>query len=294
MQRLSHPLVNALRWFANIFSVLLLFFFLVMLGGGLGGRTPNLAPLEVLFFVLIGIQLVGLLIAFRWEVTGALAILAAHALHLVLAPSALANPYFAAPALTALLRLLCWWLDRRWAPQPASINVPPPRSPWPAIAIWSVVVVFLGMALSEIAISPPLMAEQEIAIPAGLAGRWRGQARVMNTWVHARALPVELVVGADGTAEGTVGDARFVRARLLPNQSWFGRALRIQTAYMFRGEVEGPVIAAEGIGCGPAATIVFDLESGQLKGGLHLACTGAASRGRMPLSMFFDLDRANP
>jgi hypothetical protein len=93
-------------------------------------------------------------------------------------------------------------------------------------------------------------------------------------------------------AEGTIGDARFLRGTLLPNQSWFGRALRMRTGYMFRGRLEGPVVAAEAITCGSTATILFYLQRDHLIGGLMLSCTGTAARDRAPVTTSFKLDRA--
>jgi len=93
-------------------------------------------------------------------------------------------------------------------------------------------------------------------------------------------------------AEGTIGDARFLRGKLLPARSWFGRALRMGTDYVFVGRLEGPVIAAEAITCGSTATIAFDLAGDHLHGGLGLSCTGTAARNRAPVTIFFRLDRA--
>jgi hypothetical protein len=92
-------------------------------------------------------------------------------------------------------------------------------------------------------------------------------------------------------AEGTIGDARFLRGKLLPARSWFGRALRLKTDYVFAGQLEGPVIAAEAISCGSTAEIAFNLVGDHLHGGLVLSCTGTAARNRAPVTIFFRLDR---
>jgi hypothetical protein len=102
---------------------------------------------------------------------------------------------------------------------------------------------------------------------------------------------VKLAVDASGMAEGTIGDARFLRGKLLPARSWFGSALRMGTGYVFVGRLEGPVIAAEAITCGSTATIAFDLVGDHLHGGLGLSCTGTAARNRAPVTIFFKLDR---
>jgi hypothetical protein len=62
---------------------------------------------------------------------------------------------------------------------------------------------------------------------------------------------------------------------------------------MFRGRLEGPVIAAEAIRCDSTATIAFDLAGDHLRGGLGLSCTGTAARNRAPVTIFFKLDRAH-
>jgi hypothetical protein len=102
---------------------------------------------------------------------------------------------------------------------------------------------------------------------------------------------VKLAVDASGMAEGTIGDARFLRGKLLPARSWFGRALWMGTDYGFEGQLEGPVVAAEAITCDSTARIAFNLAGDHLHGGLMLSCTGTAVRTRAPVTIFFKLDR---
>ncbi len=290
---LVHPrLVTLARWVAHVLSVLILFFFAVMIGGeAMQGRTPNLEPREVLFFVALAVQLIGLLIAFRWQAPGGLLVLVGYVLQAVLQPRSALNPFFAVLPFTGLLRLSCAWLERHQAPPPLTV-AGRRASHRIALTVGLVLAAFLGLVSSEIFMSPPLMAPRHVAAPAGLVGGWQGQARVANAWVQQRRLPVKLAVDASGMAEGTIGDARFLHGKLLPARSWFGRALRMGTDYVFVGRLEGPVIAAEAIGCDSTATIAFNLAGDHLHGGLGLSCTGTAARNRAPVTIFFKLDRA--
>jgi hypothetical protein len=288
-----HPsLVTLVRWIAHVLSVLILFFFAVMIGGDvMHGQTPHLKPQEFLIFAALAAQLIGLLIAFRWETPGGLMVLVGFLLQAVVLPKSTLSPYFAVLPFTGLLRLSCAWLGRHQASPPLAVTVKR-ASHRIALTVTVVVAVFLGLVSSEIFMSPPLLAPRHVAVPAGLVGGWQGQARVAESWVRQRRLPVKLAVDASGMAEGTIGDARFLRGRLLPARSWFGRALRMGTEYVFVGRLEGPVIAAEAITCSSTATIAFDLVGDHLHGGLGLSCTGTAARSRAPVTIFFKLDRA--
>jgi hypothetical protein len=241
--------VTLIRWVAHILSVLVLFFFAVMFGGELmQGRAPDLKPQEILVLAAMSIQLIGLLIAFRKETPGGLMLLVGYLLQAVLYPRSALNPFFAVLPFIGLLRLSCTWLQRHQAPPPPAVTGKR-ASHRIALTVCLVLAVFLGLVSSEIFMSPPLLAPRHIAVPAGLVGGWQGQARVANRWVRQRTLPVKLTVDANGVAEGTIGDARFLRGKLTPARSWFGRALRIGNDYAFRGRLEGPVIAAEAISC---------------------------------------------
>ncbi len=288
-----HPrLVTLVRWVAHILSVLILFFFAVMMGGEvMQGQTPNLKPQEILFFASLAVQLIGLLVAFRKETPGGLMVLVGFLLQAVLLPRSTLNPYFAVLPFTGLLRLACAWLERHQASPPLAVTGKR-ASHRIALTVSLVVAVFLGLASNEIFMSPPLMAPRHVAVPAGLVGGWQGEARVANAWVRQRKLPVRLAVDANGMAEGIMGDARFLEGKLIPNQSWFGRALRMRTGYTFSGRLDGPVIAAEAITCGSTATISSYLQRDHLIGGLMLSCTGTATKNRAPVTISFKLDRA--
>lgn len=288
-----HPsAVTLLRWVAHVLSVLILFFFVGMFGAELTqGMAPSLKPREILFFAALAVQLIGLLLAFRRETLGGLMVLAGFLLHAAVMPRSALNPLFAVLPFTGVLRLSCAWLARH-QPPPSRAVAGGRRSHRLAVTVCVVLAVFLGLVSSEIFMSPPLMAPRHVAVPAGLVGKWRGKARIPNAWVRQRTLPVELMVDSSGVAEGTIGDARFLRGKLLSARSWFGRALGMGAGYILRGRLEGPVIAAEAITCDSTANIAFSLAGNILHGGLALGCTGTAARNRAPVTISFKLDRA--
>ena len=104
------PLVTPLRWVAHVLSVLILFFFAVMIGGeAMQGQTPNLKPQEILFFAALAVQLIGLLVAFRKETPGGLMVLVGFLLQAVAPTEIRPEPVFRGPAIhgsvATLLRL---------------------------------------------------------------------------------------------------------------------------------------------------------------------------------------------
>ena len=105
-------------------------------------------------------------------------------------------------------------------------------------------------------------------LPDELVGVWSGRTRVIVTWVEREELDLELEIARDGGVTGTVGDARLVRARCERNRGDLGRELGIKTVWIVRGDLEGELIADEGLRR-DAVSIPIDLREGRLEGGLH-------------------------
>ena len=66
---------------------------------------------------------------------------------------------------------------------------------------------------------------------------------------------------------GTVGDARLMEGRFLKNRGGLGRKLNIETDYIIKGHLDGPIVAAEGI---TRARVMMPLnfDGGSIKGGV--------------------------
>src|SRR5208282_2602376 len=89
-------------------------------------------------------------------------------------------------------------------------------------------------------------ASKSVLTPAQL-GHWEGNGRIIVTWCQQTNLLVKLDIQADGSVTGTVGDARLTEGRFLKNRGWLGRMLNIETDYVITGNLDGAIVATEGI-----------------------------------------------
>ena len=85
------------------------------------------------------------------------------------------------------------------------------------------------------------------AINPALVGHWEGNGRIIVSWCHQKNLAAKVDIHPDGSVSGTVGDARLTEGRFLKNRGWLGRKLNIETDYIITGNLNGPIVAAEGI-----------------------------------------------
>ena len=109
-------------------------------------------------------------------------------------------------------------------------------------------------------------ASKSVLTPAQV-GHWEGNARIIMTWCQQTNLPVKLDIQADGSVTGTVGDARLKEGRFLKNRGWLGRKLNIETDYIITGNLDGAIVAAEGI-TRARVMMPFNFDSGLIKGGV--------------------------
>ncbi len=286
LSSLARALLGLLRWVARLASVLLIFMVVAtFVGEGRAGQLLHLKTREALGFAAIAVQIIGLVLAFRWEALGGIVVVAGFLGFAVLAPNAIVSVFLALP-ITGILHFVHWWLAGLL---PAAGTTRAPRR-GPGVLVWSLVALFLALVTNEMFLSPPLMAPRQVTPPAGLIGSWQGTGRVPNAWVRQQSLPVRLAVHQDGSVEGQVGEARLVRARLGSGRSWFGQLTGISPEYVIRGDLEGRIVAAEGISC-TSASIAFGLVGQRFGGTLFTSCTGTAAPERAPFQAFLMLDR---
>jgi hypothetical protein len=103
--------------------------------------------------------------------------------------------------------------------------------------------------LAILLLVPPLLvscASRSLPTPA-LVGHWEGNDRIIVSWCRQTNLPVKLDIDADGSVAGTVGDANLRGGRFQRNRGWLGRKLNIETDYIITGNLDGAIVAAEGI-----------------------------------------------
>jgi len=78
-------------------------------------RSLPLTMNDYILFILMAIWLIGLVIAWKWEVAGATAVLVAFAANAILSIDIFSFPMILVP-ITACLFLLSWWLRRPRTP----------------------------------------------------------------------------------------------------------------------------------------------------------------------------------
>jgi len=116
--------ITLVRWTARLLSLALVSL-LVFIGVGESWNSPipwtHLRPIELFMFAALGLALFGLLMAWRWELTGALMNIIGTALF-TLGIMIKLGPHFrffwieGALSLFGLMFLLCWDSDRRRKP----------------------------------------------------------------------------------------------------------------------------------------------------------------------------------
>ena len=105
-----------------------------------------------------------------------------------------------------------------------------------------------------------------VAPPAAMVGHWEGKAEVAVNWCNAKELGVSVTIAPDGTVTGKVGDAALKDGHLYPNPGKPPKGFMLQTSYVIEADLEGSLVAAEGIA---RAEICIPIElnrDGQLTG----------------------------
>ena len=116
-------------------------------------------------------------------------------------------------------------------------------------------------------LAAPIQAATD-ATADSLTGKWTGSGRIVVDWCKQSQLPVVITIQRDGTVTGKVGDATLQHGRLMPNRGWIGRKLNLATDYIVRGDLTGPIVAAEGV-TRSSVSMPVNHVGGSLVGGVH-------------------------
>ena len=108
------------------------------------------------------------------------------------------------------------------------------------------------------------------AFAPGTVGQWKGDARIAMAGTKETNLCVTLDIRDGGAVTGKIGEARLIHGRLKKSRGWLDRKLKAKTDYLIVGDLDGAIIAAEGI-TQPHVKIPFNLSGATLTGGIH-AC----------------------
>ena len=115
--------------------------------------------------------------------------------------------------------------------------------------------------------APTIHAEDD-SIAKPFAGRWEGSARIAANWCKQRQLTVAIDIHPDGSVTGKIGDATLANARFGSNRGGLGRALNLFSDYIVRGDLNGPIVAADKI-TRAGVTIPLDVNGNDLVGAVH-------------------------
>ena len=124
----------------------------------------------------------------------------------------------------------------------------------------------LVVLLAALPISTLQAAENHVA--ERLAGHWEASARIIVDWCKQPTLPVTIDIHPDGRVTGRIGDATLTKAQLTRNRGWVGRKLNLATDYIIRGDLTGPIVAAESI-TRTSVSLPLNLAASNLVGGVH-------------------------
>jgi hypothetical protein len=100
--------------------------------------------------------------------------------------------------------------------------------------------------LFALAAMPVLHGVDADATPS-MTGHWEGSTRVIVTWCGQPELSVSLDIAANGNVTGRIGDAELTNAQLKRKRNWFGKDDDRRTTHIIKGDLKGPIVAAEGI-----------------------------------------------
>lgn len=125
-------------------------------------------------------------------------------------------------------------------------------------------------------------ASKSVLTPAQV-GDWEGNGRIIMTWCQQTNLLVKLDIQANGSVTGSVGDARLTKGRFLKNRGWLGRKLDIETDYIITGNLDGAIVAAEGI-TRSRVMMPFNFDGGLIKGGVATSGTWFGGKNHMILT----------
>jgi hypothetical protein len=121
------------------------------------------------------------------------------------------------------------------------------------------------------------------AFAPGTVGQWKGNARIVVVWTKQTNLCVTLDIRDDGAVAGKIGDALLTNGRLKKNRGMLGRKLKVKTEYIIVGDLQGALIAAEGI-TRPHIKMPLNLSNRTLTGGIHTCGSRFGGKDHMILS----------
>ena len=154
---------------------------------------------------------------------------------------------------------------------------------------WIVIAFGLFIAAMNIALSTWAWAGGNPVKPE-MVGYWEDNAHIIVNWTQQTNLPVAIDIAADGTVTGNIGDATLKKGRLRLNRGWLGRKLNLATDYIIQGDLDGPLIAAEGIKRS-GVNMPMNFTDGVFRGCVHTTGWEIGGKKHMILTAGFHLKK---
>jgi hypothetical protein len=217
------------RWTALIFGTLMVLFFLAFFFGEGPPHLSNLTAADKLQFAALGVLLLGLILAWKWEGAGGLLALAGFVTFVAINSSHLKLSLFDVPGAIAVIHIACWW----------RLHAGPPAGPPDALTPWHVspgILVGLGAVLGLFIL---LCANEMFGQPPLMTPSLHPAANLQGAWTQNGPNDVAFIIHEDGSVTGTVDGAGIADARVTYGRSWFGRLLHWNADYVIRGRAAG-------------------------------------------------------
>ena len=122
-----------------------------------------------------------------------------------------------------------------------------------------------------------LRAGDDVFPPREVLGKWVGSAHIVVDWTRQQDLAVSVTIHDDCSVTGTVGDATLIDGKFKTNRGAIGKALNLGDDYIITGQLQGAIIASEGVRR-ESVFIPFNIGAGQLAGGV--ATSGSMFGGK--------------
>jgi len=106
-----------------------------------------------------------------------------------------------------------------------------------------------------------------------MVGHWEGNARIYSSFCHQTNLTVKVDIHADGSVTGTVGDAKLTEGRFESNRGWLGRMFNLYSDFIITGDLDGAIVAAEGI-TRSSVKMPLNFRDGIFYGGVNTSGSG--------------------
>jgi hypothetical protein len=115
-----------------------------------------------------------------------------------------------------------------------------------------------------------------------LIGEWVGKGDIIVTWCELDSLSFDIKIAKDNSVSGKIGDAEIYDAKL-EKRSAIMEALG-NGEYIIEGKLKGAIVKDEKISR-ESFLIMFNLENGVIKGGMHTSGSKFGGKEKMVLTV---------